>query len=106
MSAEEIYFLKSGKANSFFSDLTKNELVLQSTQCVCCAQVFIRHFFIQNANQFIPILIELSPKKALDNKILERYLNAICNSGGGVIIIGAKKDGRQLKTIGIRFKSQ
>lgn len=52
------------------------------------------------------MLVELSPKKALDNKVLERYLNAMCNSGGGVIIIGAKKDGRKLKTIGIRFQNQ
>lgn len=87
-------------------DLAGNEIVLQSTQCVCCTKVFMRDLPIQNANPMIPFFIELNSVNAFDNGVLERNLNAVCNKGGGVIIIGAVNKKGGLKAVGVRFNSQ
>lgn len=36
---------------------------------------------------------------------LERYICAICNSGGGVIVIGAETKNSQIWATGVNFKS-
>jgi len=45
----------------------------------------------------------LSGAKAFNKGVLEKYIIAACNSGGGVILIGAEKRKGQFKAIGMKF---
>jgi len=37
---------------------------------------------------------------------LERYLNCLCNEGGGVLIIGGQDKGGEIQVEGIEFRNQ
>lgn len=46
---------------------------------------------IYNRNPIFNVMVELSAQKGFDIPTLQKHLNSICNKGGGVVIIGAKK---------------
>jgi len=48
--------------------------------------------------------ISLSPKAASDPKVLEQQIGALCNKGGGVILIGADKKQGSIRASGYKFK--
>lgn len=55
----------------------------------------------------IRVLTNFNEKKSFDIDMLslQKHLDAVCNEGGGVLIIGADKQGNGIKATGIRFKS-
>ena len=68
--------------------------------------MFIKDFCINNSNPEFFCVVGLNAKKGFDSSILSRYINAVCNGGGGVIVIGAENTQGILKATGIRFKTK
>ena len=45
----------------------------------------------------------LTAKKGFDSAVLARYVSAVCNVGGGVILVGVEGGLELTKTAGIKF---
>lgn len=87
----EKYFPSSDKATNFFNLLMEKQIVLQNPQCICCSQVFIKNLRVVNNNPLLPVMVDLSEKRGFETLTLERHVNAVCNEGGGAIVIGLER---------------
>lgn len=70
---------------------------------MCCSQAYIKNCEITNSNIFYPTVVGLSEKEYSEVN-LERYVCSLCNTGGGVILVGVEKKRGLLYASGIKFK--
>jgi predicted HTH transcriptional regulator len=60
---------------------------------------------IFNCNPYYSSVLDICPQSAFDKITVQRHVCALCNQGGGVILIGAQKIDNVLKAVGIKFQS-
>lgn len=104
VSTREHNYLKSECFNQDMVDITNGEVKLHNDRCVCCCETFLKNWEISNWNASFPVLIGLSEKESHEIN-LEKYICAVCNEGGGVIIIGVDRRGKSMVASGIAFKN-
>lgn len=63
----------------------------------------MKNFTVHNRNPLFASIVDLGSKKTLDKLTLERHINAVCNEGGGVILIGADRKDGAITITGKRF---
>ncbi len=106
IESEELVFLASSDLQPFLSDVVRNEVYLQNSTSVCCSRVFVKRQAIVHNDPALLKVVTLGAQKGFDETILTRYLNALCNSNGGVLLIGATRSGEVIRVSGVRFKSE
>jgi hypothetical protein len=67
--------------------------------------VFVKAFTIPNSNLCFPCIANIHKKNKVDLENIQREICAVCNSGGGVLIIGASKEQDLIVAEGIRYQN-
>ena len=77
---------------------------MANATCACCSQVFIRSMPILHKNVFYPVLVGVAEKDSTEVN-LEKYVCSLCNSGGGVLVVGCERRNGEFYASGIRFNT-
>lgn len=59
-----------------------------------------------NSNPSFSIVLGLRSVKAFEKFLLERYFSAVCNEGGGIILIGVETKNQILNATGMKFHNE